>query len=113
MLSRRSVKADLVWKLKLVSAIILVHNDIDYTEFGLKVFGKCNHYPIVELKMMSHVKNPDTFEKLFEPSTTLTAQLENNYSKKKNINYCDLCRFKTNHLGIMKRHKLKMHKIMS
>ena len=53
------------WKLKLISAIVLERKGFDYTNFGIKVTKQYERYPIKDLKLMSDVKNPATFESMF------------------------------------------------
>ena len=99
---------DLLWKLKLVSAIVLDHKGIDYTEFGLEVIKKFSRYPVKELKMMSQAKNPATFEKMFETSEVFHPKPKLRKDRAKHR--CDRCSFDTNFFMSLKKHKIQVHK---
>ena len=101
---------ELIWKLKLVSAIILDHKGIDYTDFGLKVLKRFSRYPVTELKMMAQSNNPDTFEKMFDTTLEKEVRLVTKSPSKKKMHECDLCKFETKFSISLKKHKIKKHR---
>ena len=102
---------ELGWKVKLVSAIVLLHKGVDFTTFGIRVARRFNKYTSSELKMMSEAKNPATFEKMFEtlPHEDLGMGLITTKYKKMAKFECQICNFKTHREKIIRKHKEKKH----
>ena len=102
---------ELGWKIKLVSAIVLLHKGVDFTTFGMRVARRLNNYTSKELKMMSETRNPATFEKMFEtlPHEDLGLGLITARYKKLSRFECQICNFKTHREKIIRKHKEKKH----
>merc|ERR1712129_109476 len=99
----------LVWRLKLVSAIVLEHKGVDYSEFGLAVLKKFPRHSVKELKIMGQTKNPATFEKMFDTSSVVVSNHVETRPVQNRLKECDLCDFKTRHNRCLTKHKAKKH----
>ena len=100
---------DLLWKLKLVSTIVLDHKGIDYTEFGLEVIKKFTRYPVKELRMMSQTKNPSSLRVCLKHLPKSNVQHQSKRKRKPNtavtsaaLRLTSSCHFK--------KHKTHVHK---